>query len=393
MSIAGMLGQVSSLRRTQQKLALLSGENFNVFRILGLESREVRMHSAFLGELLNPAGSHGLGATFLELFVELMNQKLTLEAKEFPKFNTTAAHLVVEHVIGRITADYQQGGRIDIYLESGGEYIFIENKIYAGDQQNQLARYLAHKTNARLLYLTLDGKEASERGSGGLTADQYQVFSYEKDITAWLEKCRQAAAAHPLVRETIVQYQHLIKYLTGNTTNDFVMKEMKQLLESSQDNFVSAAALQPAYHETWKKFFDLLVVKFEEEWKIRFEENLFPSSEFDVYFRLQKNGYGFRTERNGQEIAVLGEALQPLVAIALKIPKMKLIPKSWVGWDAWLGYKYMDSRYFDNLPLEELYQAATNEEARTRLFEERMREVTPYFEQFKGLAATLKADA
>ena len=73
MSITEMLGQVSFLRRTQQKLALLSGENFNVFRVLGLESREVRMHSAFLGELLNPAGSHGLGATFLELFVELMN--------------------------------------------------------------------------------------------------------------------------------------------------------------------------------------------------------------------------------------------------------------------------------------------------------------------------------
>ena len=55
MSVAGMLSQVSSLRRTQQKLALLSGENFNVFRILGLESREVRMHSAFLGELSGPA--------------------------------------------------------------------------------------------------------------------------------------------------------------------------------------------------------------------------------------------------------------------------------------------------------------------------------------------------
>ena len=145
MSIIGMLGQASSLSRTQQKLALLSGENFNVFRILGLESSEVRMHSAFLGELLNPAGSHGLGATFLGLFLETMNQKLSHETEGFPKFNTAAARLTVEHDIGRVAADYQTGGRIDIYLESDGEYIFIENKIYAGDQQNQLGRYQAHR--------------------------------------------------------------------------------------------------------------------------------------------------------------------------------------------------------------------------------------------------------
>ena len=116
MPVAGMLSQVSSLRRTQQKLALLSGENFNVFRILGLESREVRMHSAFLGELLNPAGSHGLKDAFLKLFVEALNKKQTPETKKFAEFDTAAAHLVVEHDIGRITTDYQQGGRIDIEM-------------------------------------------------------------------------------------------------------------------------------------------------------------------------------------------------------------------------------------------------------------------------------------
>ena len=387
MSITEMLGQVSFLRRTQQKLALLSGENFNVFRVLGLESREVRMHSAFLGELLNPTGSHGLGATFLELFVELMNQKLPSEAKKFPKFNAAVAHLVVEHDIGRITADYLQGGRIDIYLESGGEYIFIENKIYAGDQQNQLARYLAHKTNARLLYLTLDGKEASEWSSGGLTADQYQVLSYKEDITAWLEKCRQAASAHPLVRETLVQYRHLINYLTGNTPNDFMKDEMKRLLEDSQDNFVSASALTSAFDEVRHGFFLFLKEKFEQEWKNRFAQDLSPLPAYGIYFEIQNNSYGFRAKKNGQDVPANGEdALQPIVALVLGIRKFKRD-------NIWLGWKWMDSRYFDNLQPEELYQAATNEEVRTRLFEERMREVTPYFEQFKELVATLKANA
>jgi len=34
-----------------------------------------------------------------------------------------------------------KGGRIDIYIESNNKYIFIENKIYAEDQENQLLRY------------------------------------------------------------------------------------------------------------------------------------------------------------------------------------------------------------------------------------------------------------
>lgn len=160
----GLLGQVSSLRRIQEKLALLSGENFNIFRILGLESREVRTHSAFLGELLNPPGSHGLRDTFLKLFLKLI---------DFPDFDASQARLVVEQHIGQIDADYTQGGRIDIYLEAAGQHIFIENKIYASDQQNQLGRYQAYRTNARLLYLTLNGSEPTAWGAGMLTPVQY----------------------------------------------------------------------------------------------------------------------------------------------------------------------------------------------------------------------------
>ena len=388
-----MLSQVSSLRRTQQKLALLSGENFNVFRILGLESREVRMHSAFLGELLNPAGSHGLKDAFLKLFVEAMSKKQSPETKKFSEFDTAAAHLVVEHDIGRITTDYQQGGRIDIYLESGGEYIFIENKIYAGDQQNQLSRYLAHRRNARLLYLTLDGKEASEWSSGGLTTDHYQVFSYKEDITAWLEKCRQAASAYPLVRETIVQYQHLINYLTGTTPNDFMKEEMKHLLQGSQENFVSAAALQSVFGETRQEFINSLTEKFDEEWRNQFQQNLSPLPEYEIYFRQQWNIYGFQVSKNGEDVNVLNDpALNSLVEQALSISKIKR-QKSWVGWDSWLGWKAMDALHLDSLQPDVLYSVATKADVRRQLFEEKIREATAYFEQFKELAAKLKVSA
>ncbi|MGI4832722.1 MAG: hypothetical protein ACRYFK_04595 [Janthinobacterium lividum] len=67
---------------------------------------------------------------------------------------------------------------------------------------------------------------------------------------SWLEQCRQVTAAYPLVRETIVQYQHLLNYLTGRTSNDFIRTEMQQLLRQSEENFVSDFALKQAFEES-----------------------------------------------------------------------------------------------------------------------------------------------
>jgi hypothetical protein len=373
-STQGLIEQVSSLRRIQEKLALLSGGNFNIFRFLGLETREVRTHSAFLGELLNPAGSHGLRDTFLKLFLELI---------DFLDFDGSRARLVVEHHIGQIDAEYSQGGRIDIYLEAAGQYIFIENKIYASDQQNQLGRYHAYRPIARLLYLTLDGSKPTDWGAGMLASEQYQCLSYHTDIMGWLEQCRQAAAAYPLVRETIVQYQHLISYLTGRTSTDFIKMEMQQLVRQSEENFVSAFALKQAFEESQAAFVEELATAFRQAWKVRFSENLSPLPVYIIYFQLFNNSYGFRAIRNGEEVAATQEeALQPLVARALTIPKMRR-DNNWMAW------KWMENRYFDNLQPAELYQAATNEAVRQQLFEERLQEGAIYVDKFKVLMAKL----
>lgn len=370
--VNGLLGQVASLSRTQEKMALLSGENFNVFRILGLETREVRMHSAFLGELLNPNGSHGLRDTFLKLFTQAIG---------FKDFETTTARLVVEYDIGRISADYLQGGRIDIYLESAGQYIFIENKIYASDQHNQLGRYYAYRPGARLLYLTLNGIEPTEEGAGTLTSEQYQCLSYHTHILKWLEECRQAAAAYPLVRETIVQYQHLINYLTGRASNDFIRMEMQQIVRQSEDNFVSAFALGQAFVESQNAFIAELVEKFEEAWYARFSENLSPLPEYAIYFRLHENSYGFRAVKNGEEVAASQEeALNPLIKLALTIPKLKS-NSDWIAW------RWMENPYFNNIQPAELYQVATNETTRLHFFEDRFREGAFYLDKFKEVVA------
>jgi len=53
--------QGGSLLKSYNKIAKETGENFNIFTVMGMQSNEVKTHSAIIGELLNPKGSHGLG--------------------------------------------------------------------------------------------------------------------------------------------------------------------------------------------------------------------------------------------------------------------------------------------------------------------------------------------
>lgn len=54
-----LLKEVASLQKHYDLIFQFSGENFNVFKTLQLETNEVRLHSAILTEFLNPKGSHG----------------------------------------------------------------------------------------------------------------------------------------------------------------------------------------------------------------------------------------------------------------------------------------------------------------------------------------------
>ena len=231
-SIQNLLTQISAIIRQYDKIAELSGENFNVFKVLGLTTNEVRTHSAFIAELLNPNGSHGKKETFLHLFIQQM------QIKDFISEN---AVVKVEKHIGYITADYSEGGNIDIIVtDKNNRAVIIENKIYAGDQQCQLWRYFNygkknHTNSFDLLYLTLDGKDACEGSKIELKEHEFKRISYSFDILEWLEKCKEKAVNHPILRETITQYIFLIKYLTGQTTNNVMKEEIVTKIASDKE--------------------------------------------------------------------------------------------------------------------------------------------------------------
>jgi hypothetical protein len=217
-NIETLLKQISEIvvkERTQQEEKRIRGENFNVFSVLGLSTSEVRLHSAFLGELLNPNGDHGLGDGLLKAFVDTIIKQVD------PKFeiDTKTCKVSVEYPIGEISEDYTEGGRIDLLIRDDNNHaIIIENKINAGDQYKQLLRYqnFAKKNSLKyvLLYLTLDSKEASEYSTNN-QVDYFRI-SYKEYIYQWLNHCISIAALFPRVRETIAQYQTNLNIITRN---------------------------------------------------------------------------------------------------------------------------------------------------------------------------------
>lgn len=240
-----------ALDKQRKEEARKRGEKYNIFSVLGLETSEVRTHSAFLASLLNPNGNHGVGNAFLDAFVSEMNLGGL-------QLDTTNAQVNVEHV----TSD----GRIDILIfDNNKKAIIIENKIYAGDQPEQLKRYDDYAkqqftNDYRLLYLTLDGHKPSKESTKDLKDNQYLRLAYNNDLITgdedssnsdnvisqdvlhWLEECVKIAYNKPLVRETIIQYLSLIKSLTGMNSENETKQEIIKLF-ATKENFETAALI------------------------------------------------------------------------------------------------------------------------------------------------------
>lgn len=100
--------------------------DYNPLAIVQSPTSEVKMHSAILHSLLevqDKQGSHYKKDLFLRLFLERLN------LKEW--FGDTQN--------AQVLRKYQH---IDIYITNDARHIIVENKIYADDAQNQLARYI-----------------------------------------------------------------------------------------------------------------------------------------------------------------------------------------------------------------------------------------------------------
>jgi len=272
-----LFGQVNALISKYKKVNELTGENFNVFKILKLESSEVRMHSAFIAELLNPKGSHGQKDVFLKLFVKSFCFKGV-------EIDTGSCNVEIEKHVGFINDDRTEGGRIDIFIsDNRNNHIIIENKIYAGDQYNQLVRYHQHSEHANILYLTLDGGEPNKNSYGILKdGEHFRCISYKNNIIEWLEECRKECAVLPIIRESITQYINLIKYLTNQTLNHTMQEELSEIIKNNLEASI-------AIHANIDKALDKISMEFGKDLEQEFEKrNL--NCYYSINFKERYNG-------------------------------------------------------------------------------------------------------
>ena len=260
------------------------GENFNVFSILGIETREFYI-CKMLGALLSPQGAHEAGEIFLEKFLEDVLNESAIGA---------------ETSIVRCEDATKKRRRIDLTIEIDGKIIPIEAKIHAGDQEHQLADYFEEIKNrkgacAYICYLTKDGRKPSRNsmtstsGNTILKETQIKRLSWKDDIVPWLEDC---VALETVQRKTMVQANiwQLINTIRGW---DNAMELQFKNIVNSDDRLDSALGIWQMVNAARNALWHNFVKEFESQMKdVHRLENI-PGKESEYWFKKPEQGnYG-----------------------------------------------------------------------------------------------------
>ena len=254
--INNLLNQVTIINRKNEEILDATGGRFNMFRVCGVNHYE-NTHSDIIAEFLNPNGTHGLKSRLLECFIENLGEYFSIKS-----FNCEKARVLIEHTT--------EVGRIDILIEDNqNKAIIIENKIYAGDQFEQLKRYdryaQKYRNGYQIVYLTLFGSNASEQSGEGIS---YLPISHKENIINWLEKCVSIVSRFPIVRETIIQYINHLKQLTNQDMDSKNKEEITEIL-SKIENLKAAKAIYQNYTATYnflaEKYFNPKMEEFAKE--------------------------------------------------------------------------------------------------------------------------------
>jgi hypothetical protein len=280
MSVEQLLEQITAINKRYEEIAKISGENFNIFNILGLTSDE-KKHSKFIAMLLDPKGDHGMGDLFLKLFIKI------IAIKKYDIIDYSAAKVETEKSFRN-----GQNGQIDILVSGSGGKIIIENKIYAEDRNEQLLRYHNYDKNAMLLYLTLNGHEPNDISKKDLKSGQhFYCVSYEDHILKWLETCRKETVNSSFLRETISQYILLVKQLTGQARSKQMSSEILNTITMNGENL--KAYLDMSFLNRQDVLNDIIAMKtFPELKKIAKEKYNLEFEDTSDGFKFYKESWG-----------------------------------------------------------------------------------------------------
>lgn len=215
---AGLFSGYESLRNAIATFDKKEALQYNIFDILNINTAEVKTHTPFLRNLLDPIGTHGQAGLFLSSFIQ--NFIPTDKRDFFILPDRHDYHIEEEKLI--------QNGRIDIYIHSIDPKkkfgIIIENKLFAGDQYLQLNRYYDFIKGRKykdlqmiMFYLTIDGNDPSTYSIDKKLMTELKErnillnLSYKTDIKNWLQSLIVSIESNK-VKYLIEQYLKTIDY-------------------------------------------------------------------------------------------------------------------------------------------------------------------------------------
>lgn len=221
-TIEGICSVVKKVTAEAKARMLKTSGTMNIAEIMNRHHLE-NQHSDIIGFLLDPNEKHHhpeYGAQFLSLLKEnglgITGDKIVSVERE----DST-----------------DEARRMDLFLTTKKDCIIIENKIYAGDQNQQIADYakfveekFGATKNVFVVYLTLFGKEPSESSLSEeqlarLKAESRFVnVSYAEGILSWLEGLETKREEKEL-NAALIQYIDVVKGLTNQRQEVFNMNE------------------------------------------------------------------------------------------------------------------------------------------------------------------------
>ena len=240
------------------------GQMFNVFRLCVVDHYE-NAHSRIIAEFLNPQGMHGQGDKFLRLFLSLPNVAQYLRRKGYP-LDDEMQGLDTAMVL---TEESFLEGRCDMTIHWRGWCIVIENKIYAADQGKQLERYeqAILRTGEKPVLLHLSLVDRADRED--VNKVDYCHLSYREDLAMWLEECVCGSKEILGVHETLNQYHHLIKELSGTSEEQKMNTEIVKEMVATPASFKAACKVTASVQEARAEIARMIMDSLREEMRSR----------------------------------------------------------------------------------------------------------------------------
>ena len=258
-----------------------SGGEFNIFKVLNLENKEVPI-VRFLLELLNPNGCHYQGEYFLKSFIR---DVLSIDEEKIGDDELIKAKVSRE-------VSTKDNKRIDLTIETKSTCIGIEVKVYSHEHDHQLHFYSKElnrsSKHSYLYYLTPFGEESEE-----LDKNKYEPLSFKDDVISWLIEAKNGLDDTLIrLKLNLDQYICVLKNICGIETEETTMKVKDYILES-EDNVKCVKtlinALPKAQTQIMLNFFNGLKEELIDH-SIEFDKKIFSCNEEDIkkYYESQK---------------------------------------------------------------------------------------------------------